>query len=102
VYPIALFSWDRPLVPASNIHLVALFDRQILRFEFDAIQLNMLDCRKFLRTPNPAAGALMIKMQIAASAWSAWMNLLMRCWISSPFPMPMRGSRTVEEFGSSD
>ena len=65
VFPIAVFSYDRPLTQASSIHSVELFNLRILRFEFHAIQLNLLDWRTFLRTPNPVASALMVKMQIA-------------------------------------
>lgn len=59
------FSYERPLVPASSFHTVELFDLPILRFEFHAIQLNTLDWRKFLQTPNPVASALMVKMKFA-------------------------------------
>jgi predicted transposase YdaD len=65
IYPIALFSYDRPLAHASDRYAIELFDRQILNFEFHAIQLNRLNWRDFLSRPNPVAGALMAKMNIA-------------------------------------
>ena len=65
VFPIAVFSYDRPLAPAASTHTVTLFKLQVLRFEFHAIQLNALDWRKYLQTPNPVASALMAKMKIA-------------------------------------
>ena len=66
VYPVAVFSYDRPVAPAPHVHAVDLFGRPVLRFEFHAIQLNRLDWRAFLRTPNPVAASLMAKMRIAA------------------------------------
>src|SRR5437879_3878129 len=36
-----------------------------MEFSFDVIQLNRLNWRDYLRTPNPVASALMSKMQIA-------------------------------------
>jgi predicted transposase YdaD len=66
VYPIAIFSYDRPLTPASDRFDLELFDRPILKFEFHAIQLNRLNWRDFLSRPNPVASALMAKMNIAA------------------------------------
>ncbi len=65
VYPIAVFSYDRPLAPAASVHAAELFGLQVLRFEFHPIQLNALDWRAFLKAPNPVAGALMAKMRIA-------------------------------------
>jgi predicted transposase/invertase (TIGR01784 family) len=40
-------------------------DRKILEFNYAAIQLNRLDWRDYLNTPNPVAAALMAKMAIA-------------------------------------
>lgn len=64
VYPIALFSFDRPVVRASDVYALQLFDLPVLRFQFQAIQLNMLNWREFLDKPNPVASALMVKMRI--------------------------------------
>jgi hypothetical protein len=43
VYPIALFSFDRPLSPAADRYPLDVFDLDVLRFKFKAIQLNRLD-----------------------------------------------------------
>ncbi len=64
VYPIALFSYDKPLQPEAQTHQVAFPDKAVLTFNYTAIQLNRLDWRKFARTPNPVAVALMAKMAI--------------------------------------
>jgi hypothetical protein len=65
VYPIALFSFDKPLRPEADRYEVRFPDLDVLRFRFRAVQLNRLDWRKYLRTPNPVASALMSKMRIA-------------------------------------
>jgi hypothetical protein len=62
IYPIAIFSYDRPFAPAADRFEVNLFDLQILRFHFATIQLNRLNWRDFLNKPNPVASALMTKM----------------------------------------
>ena len=65
IYPIAIFSYDRPLTPAEDRYEIELFEQSILRFQFQAIQLNRLNWREFLGKPNPVASALMTKMSIA-------------------------------------
>ena len=65
VYPVAVFSYDRPLAPAPHVHAAELFGLPVLRFEFHPVQLSTLDWRAFLQAPNPVAGALMAKMRIA-------------------------------------
>jgi hypothetical protein len=65
VYPIAIFSYDAPLVPAEDRYQLDLFGLPILRFQFHPIQLNRLNWRDFLSKPNPVASALMTKMNIA-------------------------------------
>ena len=65
VYPVAVFSYDRPLAPAPHVHAAELFGLPVLRFEFHPVQLNALDWRAFLRTPNPVAAGLMAKMRVA-------------------------------------
>lgn len=65
VYPIALFSFDKPLRPESKKHQVAFPDKMVLDFDFEIIQLNRLNWRDFLNQPNPVASALMAKMKIA-------------------------------------
>lgn len=64
IFPIALFSYDRPLKVAENRYEIELFETPILRFQFQAVQLNRLNWREFLSRPNPVANALMTKMII--------------------------------------
>jgi predicted transposase YdaD len=65
IYPIAIFSYDRPVAPAADRYEIDVIDLPVLRFQFQAIQLNRLNWREFLKTPNPVASALMTKMSIA-------------------------------------
>ena len=65
VYPIALFSFDRPQREAPAHYRVSFPDRPVLDFRYTAIQLNRLDWRQFLQQRNPVAAALMAKMRIA-------------------------------------
>jgi hypothetical protein len=65
VYPVVLYSFDRPRRKQPGTYEVA-FPRFIVnRFQFRVIQLNRLRWRDYLSQPNPAATALMAKMQIA-------------------------------------
>jgi hypothetical protein len=65
IYPIAIFSFDRPQRKESNRLRVTLPDLDVLTFNFQSIQLNQLDWRDFLQRRNPVAAALMAKMKIA-------------------------------------
>ncbi len=65
VFPVAIFSFDRPLRPEPDRYRVAFPEFRVLDFVFRAIQLNQLDWRDFVRKPNPVASALMSKMRIA-------------------------------------
>ena len=65
IYPIALFSFDRPQREAPTCYQVSFPDRPVLDFSYAVIQLNRLDWRQFLQQRNPIAAALMAKMQIA-------------------------------------
>ena len=65
IYPIAIFTFDKPYRPDPTVYTVDFPDFSPLRFEFRAIQLNQLNWRDFLRRPNPVAAALMTKMKIA-------------------------------------
>ncbi len=64
VYPIALFSYDKPLRREPAKYQVAFPDKKILTFNYATIQLNRMNWRKFARRPNPVASALMAKMRI--------------------------------------
>lgn len=65
IYPIALFSYDRPQRPEPDQFTVGFEFKEILHFSFQTIQLNRLNWRDFLRQPNPVAAALMAKMNFA-------------------------------------
>jgi Domain of unknown function (DUF4351) len=64
VYPIALFSFDKPFRPEKNAYQVRVPGLQVMDFNFLTIQLNQLDWRAFLTQRNPVAAALMAKMKI--------------------------------------
>ncbi|MEG3436529.1 DUF4351 domain-containing protein [Pannus brasiliensis CCIBt3594] len=66
VYPIVLFSYDRPKKAAIDHYSIAFPDFQVLQFNYRVVQLNRLNWRDFLNRPNPVASALMAKMNIAA------------------------------------
>ncbi len=65
IYPIALFSYDKPQKPAKSNYTVEFPDFKVLEFNFKTIQLNRLDWRDYLNRSNPVAAALMSKMKIA-------------------------------------
>jgi hypothetical protein len=65
IYPIAIFSYDRPQKAAADSYRVEFPQLKVLEFNFTAIQLNQLDWRDYLNQPNPVAAALMAKMKIA-------------------------------------
>jgi hypothetical protein len=65
VYPIVVFSFDSPRTEQPTTFEITFPDRQVLRFEYAVVQLNRLNWRDFLNRSNPAAAALMSKMNIA-------------------------------------
>ena len=65
VYPIVLFSFDAPLRAQPAQYVVEFPDKTVLKFDYTAIQLNRLPWRRFLKSANPVAIALMAKMRIA-------------------------------------
>ena len=65
VYPIVLFSYERPLRAEPDRFRVDFPDLTVVDFRFRVIQLNRLDWRTFVNQPNPIAAALMSKMKIA-------------------------------------
>jgi predicted transposase YdaD len=67
IYPIALFSYDKPKKVAKDSYKVEFPHLKVLEFNFTAIQLNQLDWRDYLNRSNPVAAALMAKMKIAKS-----------------------------------
>ncbi len=64
IYPIVLFSYDKPKKQAIDNYQVTFPDFEVLKFSYRTIQLNRLNWRDFLNQPNPIASALMAKMQI--------------------------------------
>ncbi len=66
VYPIALFSFDKPLREEPNTYVETTFGLQVVRFEFQSIQLNRLNWRNYAGSNNPIATALMVKMRVAS------------------------------------
>jgi Putative transposase, YhgA-like len=65
VYPIVVYSHDKPLRKQPNVYRVSFPDGEVLRFTYRVIQLNRLSWRRFLKLRNPAASALMAKMKVA-------------------------------------
>jgi Domain of unknown function (DUF4351) len=64
VYPIAIFSFDKPQREEQDKYRVRLPGLDVLEFNFLKIQLNQLNWRDFLKQKNPVAAALMSKMKI--------------------------------------
>ena len=65
IYPIVIFSHDRPVYPQPTRHIVRFPNKKILQFDYTVVQLNRIPWRRFLNRPNPAATALMAKMKMA-------------------------------------
>ena len=59
VYPIALFSYDKPKTLEENQYLVNFSDKKVVEFNFAVIQLNRLNWRDYLSRDNAVASALM-------------------------------------------
>jgi len=65
VYPIVIFSYDKPQKAAKSEFKIDFPDFSVLQFNYRVIQLNRLNWRDFLDQKNPVAAALMAKMKIA-------------------------------------
>lgn len=65
VYPVALFSFEKPQRAEPDRYAVEFGTFKVLDFHFHSIQLNRLSWRDFLNKPNPVAAALMARMKIA-------------------------------------
>jgi hypothetical protein len=65
VYPVAIFSFDKPFRPEKDQYQVLFPDLTVIDFRFRAIQLNRLDWKEFAEKDNPVASALMTRMRIA-------------------------------------
>lgn len=66
VYPIVVFSYERPQKKASSTFTVDFPDFSVMTFNYKVIQLNQLNWRDYLSKQNPVASALMSKMKIAS------------------------------------
>ncbi|MBW4535763.1 MAG: DUF4351 domain-containing protein [Pleurocapsa minor HA4230-MV1] len=64
IYPIVVFSYDSPQRLDKSNFVIDFPDKQILKFDYEIVQLNRLDWRNFLQQKNPVAAALMAKMKI--------------------------------------
>jgi len=64
IYPIVVFSYDAPKRQDISDFVIKFPDRQVLKFDYQVVQLNRLDWRNFLKQKNPVAAALMAKMEI--------------------------------------
>ena len=64
IYPVALFSFDKPLREESDHYEVVFPNKTVLRFEYTTIQLNRLPWRSFITKLNPVVTALLVKMNI--------------------------------------
>lgn len=64
IYPVALLSYDQPLKVAPNTFSMEFPGFSVIQFQFRAIQLNRLSWKDYAKKRNPAATALMVKMQI--------------------------------------
>lgn len=64
VYPITLFSYDKPQTEEQSQYIVDFPHRKVVEFNFAVIQLNRLDWRDYLTRDNAAASVLMAKMGI--------------------------------------
>ncbi len=64
VYPVVIFSYDAPRLPAPDHFSVEFPDKKVLHFEYTVIQLNQLSWRSFVKRDNPVAAALMSRMQM--------------------------------------
>ncbi|MBM3728883.1 MAG: flagellar assembly protein H [Acidobacteria bacterium] len=65
VYPIAVFSHDKPRSAQPDKYRMTFPDGLAQIFRYRVVQLNRMAWRKFLRTKNPVATALMVKMNVA-------------------------------------
>jgi hypothetical protein len=65
VYPIVVFSYDKPARAEPRRYTIDFPDGEVLRYSYRVVQLNRLSWRTFVSQPNPIASALMAKMKIA-------------------------------------
>lgn len=96
LYPIALLSWDRPRKAEPGQYVVDFPNRRVLEFNYDVIQLNRYDWRAFLKTDNPAAIALMAKMNVEPKEFPTVKAACLR--LLSGQKLPERKLRPIRRF----
>jgi len=64
VYPVLVTSYDRPRSLEPDRFVMEVRGLQVLDFRFRVVQLNRLNWRDYVRLKNPAAAALMAKMNL--------------------------------------
>ena len=67
IYPIVIFSYDRPQRLDKSSFEIAFPNKRVINFDYEIVQLNRLDWRDFIKQKNPVAAALMSKMKIEKS-----------------------------------
>jgi hypothetical protein len=65
IYPIVVYSHRVPRKRQAGRYCVELADLTVLTFRYRVLQLSRMPWRRFLRSHNPVAAALMAKMDIA-------------------------------------
>ncbi|WLR50621.1 Rpn family recombination-promoting nuclease/putative transposase [Bacillus tianshenii] len=61
ILPVAVFSYDENYEERDTFEVTFPF-KEVLRFAFDKLELRKLNWRDYLKAPNPAAAALLSKM----------------------------------------
>jgi Domain of unknown function (DUF4351)/Putative transposase, YhgA-like len=64
VVPFVVFSYNSPYDPEPNQYVDDAPHKRTLEFNYDVVQLNLLDWKNYLNRPNPVASALMAKMRL--------------------------------------
>jgi hypothetical protein len=96
IYPIVIFSFDRPDTPQPSVYKVSFPDLDVLRFRFRTVQLNRLDWKDFVRKENPMAAALMAKMRIAPV--DRWLVELKSMELVSRLDLSLAHAKLISEF----
>jgi len=65
VFPIVIYSHNKPRKKQPDRFLIDFPGRRVLAFHYSVVQLNRLPWRRFVNSLNPVASALMSKMKIA-------------------------------------
>jgi len=64
VFPVGLLTYDSPRERAPNEYEVKIGDHAVLKFQYETVQLNLLDWRDYVGSGNPVGYALMSKMRM--------------------------------------